>query len=276
MSALEVLTLASLDRHVVYSTAGRMEAPHFFPDGASLLYNLGGHLYRVRLPATEPPAAIDTGAATHCGNDHGFSPDGRQIAISDYTDGGPSLIYLLPVGGGVPRRVDVPGPAYWHSWSPDGLTLAYCAAREGNYDIYTIPAAGGRETRLTTAPGNDNGPDYTPDGRWIYFHSNRTGHVQVWRMRSDGSGQEQVTGDGYFNWFPHPSPDGRWIVFLSSLSAPTTGHPPDADYLLRVIPAAGGAPREIARFFGGNGCFNVPCWSSDSRQLAYASFDPVP
>ena len=58
MSALEVLTLASLDRRVVYSTAGRMEAPHFFPDGASLLYNLGGHLYRVRLPATEPPAAM--------------------------------------------------------------------------------------------------------------------------------------------------------------------------------------------------------------------------
>ncbi|HEY5078638.1 MAG TPA: hypothetical protein VII43_02280, partial [Opitutaceae bacterium] len=275
-SAIEVLALASLDRRVVYRAVGRMQAPHFSPDGAALCYDLGGRIYRLRLPATEPPAALDTGMATHCGNDHGFSPDGLQMAISDYTDGGPSLIYLVAAGGGAPRRVDVPGPAYWHSWSPDGRTLAYCAARGGNYDIYTIPVGGGKETRLTTAPENDNGPDYAPDGKTIYFHSNRTGHVQVWRMRADGSGQEQVTSDAYYNWFPHPSPDGRWILFLSSLTAPSTGHPPDADYVLRLMPAAGGAPREIARFFGGNGCLNVPCWSRDSTSIAYASFDPVP
>jgi TolB protein len=275
-SALEVLSLASLDRRVVYRAAGRMEAPHFSPDGAFLYFDLAGRIRRLALAGNEPPSVIDTGPATHCNDDHGLSPDGSLLVISDNTDGGPSLMYLLPVGGGTPRRVDVPGPAYWHSWSPDGRTLAYCAARNGNYDIYAIPVTGGGETRLTTAPGNDNGPDYTADGKWIYFHSNRTGRMQIWRMHADGSGQEQVTDDAYYNWFPHPSPDGRWIVFLSSLAVPTTGHPPDGDYLLRLIPAAGGAPREIARFFGGNGCFNIPCWSRDSARIAHASFDPLP
>jgi Tol biopolymer transport system component len=270
-----VLSVASLDRRVVYSAAGRMEAPHFSPDGTALYFDSGGRIYRLKLPATEAPAVIDTGLATHCNDDHGLSPDGRTLAISDATDGGPSLMYLLPAGGGTPRRVEVPGPAYWHSWSPDGRTLAYCAARGGNYDVYTIPVSGGRETRLTTAPGNDNGPDYTADGQWIYFHSERTGRMQIWRMHADGSSQEQVTGDAYYNWFPHPSPDGRWIVFLSSRETPTTGHPPDGDYFLRLIPAAGGAPREIARFFSGNGCFNVPCWSRDSTRIAYATFEPV-
>jgi len=275
-SALEVLSLSSLDRRVVYRAAGRMEAPHFSPDGAALYYDLGGRIYRLKLPATEPPAVVDSGLATHCNDDHGLSPDGLQLVISDNTNGGPSLMYLLPVGGGMPRRVDVPGPAYWHSWSPDGGTLAYCAARNGNYDVYTIPVSGGRETRLTTAPGNDNGPDYAADGQWIYFHSDRTGRMQIWRMRADGSGQEQVTGDACYNWFPHPSPDGKWIVYLSSLTVPTTGHPPDGDYFLRLVRAAGGAPREIARFFGGNGSFNIPCWSRDSARIAYATFEPVP
>jgi hypothetical protein len=275
-SALVVLSLSSLDCHVVHREAGRMEAPHFSPDGAALYFDRAGRIYRLKLFANEPPVVVDTGLATHCSDDHGLSPDGLQMAISDYTDGGPSLMYLLPVGGGPPRRIDVPGPAYWHSWSPDGGTLAYCAARNGNYDIYTIPVAGGKETRLTTAPGNDNGPDYTADRQWIYFHSDRTGRMQVWRMHPDGSSQEQVTADAYYNWFPHPSPDGRWIVFLSTKTAPTTGHPPDGDYILRVAPAAGGAPREIARFYGGNGSFNIPCWSRDSARIAYASFEPVP
>jgi len=276
MSALEILTLASLDRHVVYSAPGRMEAPYFSPEGSALYFDVGGGIYRLGLAAAGAPAAVDTGFATHCSDDHGISPDGLQMAISDYTGGGPSLMYVIPIGGGTPRRIAVPGPAYWHSWSPDGRTLAYCAARNGNYDVYTIPVSGGNETRLTTAPGNDNGPDYTPDGEWIYFHSDRTGRMQVWRMHADGSGQEQVTADDYYNWFPHPSPDGRWIVILSSRVVPKTGHPPDGDYVLRLIPAAGGAPREIARFYGGNGCFNVPCWSRDSTRIAYATFEPAP
>jgi hypothetical protein len=275
-SALEVLSLSSLDRRVVHRAAGRLEAPHFSPDGSVLFFDLGGRIYRLALPATEPPSVLDTGPATHCNDDHGLSPDGLQLVISDNTNGGPSLMYLLPVGGGAPRRVDVPGPAYWHSWSPDGRTLAYCAARNGNYDVYTIPVSGGEETRLTIAPGNDNGPDYTADGKWIYFHSDRTGRMQIWRMHTDGTSQEEVTGDAYYNWFPHPSPDGRWVVFLSSLAVPTTGHPPDGDYLLRLMPAAGGSPREIARFFGGNGSFNIPCWSRDSARIAYAILDPVP
>jgi hypothetical protein len=275
-SALEVLSLSSLDRRVAYRAEGRMEAPHFSPDGAALYFDRGGRIYRLKLPATGLPAIVDTGLATNCNDDHGLSPDGSQLVISDFTNGGPSLMYLLPVGGGSPKRVEVPGPAYWHSWSPDGQTLAYCAARQGNYDIYTIPVSGGGETRLTTAPGNDNGPDYTSDGQWIYFHSDRTGRMQIWRMRTDGSNQEQVTGDAYYNWFPHPSPDGRWIVFLSSRAVPATGHPPDGDYFLRLVPAAGGTPREIARFFGGNGSFNIPCWSHDSTRIAYATFEPVP
>jgi TolB protein len=275
-SALEVISLSSLDRRVVYRATGRMESPHFSTDGTALYFNRDGRIHRVKADGTEPPVVIDTGSATRCNNDHGISSDGTQLVISDLTETGKSLMYLLPIGGGTPKRIDVAEPAYWHGWSPDGQTLAYCAARNGEYDIYTVPVSGGKETRLTTAPGNDNGPDYTADGQWIYFHSNRSGRMQIWRMHADGSNQEQVTTDDFFNWFPHPSPDGKWIAIISSKVVPDTGHPPDGDYFLRLIPTAGGAVREIARFFGSQGSFNVPCWSRDSARIAYATFEPTP
>ena len=273
-SALEVITVATGERQVVHRAAGRMESPHFSPDGSALYFNQDGRIRRLKLGSTETPAVIDTGRLTRCNNDHGLSPDGTQLVVSDLTETGKSLMYLLPAGGGSPTRIAVPEPSYWHGWSPDGRTLAYCAARNGEYDVYTIPVAGGPETRLTTAPGNDNGPDYSADGRWIWFHSARSGRFQVWRMHADGSNQEQVTDDDWFNWFPHPSPDGKWILILSSKVVPDTGHPPDGEYVLRLLPAAGGAPREIGRFTGGNGSLNVPCWSRDSARIAFASYGP--
>jgi Tol biopolymer transport system component len=274
-SALEVIDIEASQRRTVLQADGLMQSPHFAPDGGELYFNRDGRIYRIEANGHSTPAVVDTGFAVHCNNDHGLSPDGRQFAIGDTTETGKPLMYLLPVAGGRPKRIEVAAPAYWHGWSPDGRTLVYCAAREGNYDVYTIPVAGGRETRLTTADGNDNGPDYSADGRWIYFHSNRTGRFQIWRMRADGTQQEQVTEDDNFNWFPHPSPDGRWIVILSSSVTPETGHPPDGNYVLRLRAIAGGEWREIARFYGGNGSFNVPCWSRDSTRIAYASYEPA-
>lgn len=273
-AALETIPLSSLDRRVVYRTTDKIESAHFSHDGTALYFNANGRLYRLPLPGTDAPVPVDTGSLTKVNNTHGVSPDGTLLLVGDLSEAGRSQMYLMPVTGGAPVRVNVAPPAYWHGWSPDGTRLAYCAERGGNYDIYTIAVSGGEETRLTTEPGTDNGPDYSPDGKWIYFHTPRDGPVQIWRMHPDGSNQERVTHDEYQNWFPHPSPDGQWVVFLSSHTVPDTGHPPDGDYFLRLIPAAGGEPREIARFYGGQGTLNVPSWSPDSARIAYISYEP--
>jgi Tol biopolymer transport system component len=220
------------------------------------------------------PEAIDTGFATRCNNDHGISPDGTQLVISDQSQGDRrSRIYVLPIGGGTPQRVTELGPSYWHGWSPDGRTLAYCAERKGEFDIYTIPIAGGDETRLTTAAGLDDGPDYSPDGRFIYFNSDRAGRMQIWRMKADGSQPEQVTSDDWNNWFPHPSPDGRWLVFLS-YPKEVQGHPENKDVMLRLMPVTGGEIQVLAKLFGGQGTINVPSWSPDSWRVAFVSYQP--
>lgn len=273
-SSLETIAIASTDRRSVYHTSELIEAPNWTPKGDALFFNGGGRIYRLALGGEAKPQPVNTGFAVTCNNDHGLSPDGTQLVISDQTKDGQSRIYVLPSAGGTPKEITPLAPSYWHGWSPDGSTLAYCAQRDGKFGIFTIPAAGGDEKRLTLTDGLDDGPDYTPDGEWIYFNSDRSGRMQIWRMHPDSSNLEQVTFDEFNNWFPHPSPNGKWIAFLS-YAPDVKGHPPDRDVMLRLMPIGGGEIKVLAKLFGGQGTINVPSWSPDSMHLAYVRYQPI-
>jgi TolB protein len=274
-SALETITIDSSDRRVAYLAPGRFEAPNWTHDGSAFLFNRKGHIERLEV-GSDHPVAIDTGFATQCNNDHGISPDSTQLAISDNSQGDhESMVYLVPIAGGTPRRITEKSPSYWHGWSPDGKTLAFVGERNGDFDIYSSPAAGGDETRLTTAKGLDDGPEYSPDGNYIYFNSERTGHMQIWRMKPDGSQQEQVFSDDRNNWFPHISPDGQWMVFLT-YDADVAGHPENKNVMLRLMSLADKKITVLAKLFGGQGTINVPSWSPDSKQLALVSYMLIP
>jgi TolB protein len=274
-STLETIAIDSADRRVAYLAQGRFEAPNWTRDGSAFLFNSDGHIERLAI-GSDKPVAIDTGFATRCNNDHGISPDATQLAISDNSQAGhESLVYVVPIAGGAPRRITQKSPSYWHGWSPDGKTLAFVGQRDGDFDVYAIPAAGGEETRLTTAKGLDDGPEYSPDGKYIYFNSERTGHMQIWRMKPDGSEQEPVFSDDLNNWFPHISPDGRWMVFLT-YEADVTGHPENKDVMLRLMALADKKITVLAKLFGGQGTINVPSWSPDSKQVAFVSYLLVP
>ena len=196
---------------------------------------------------------------------------GVPSALLRYVPAHDSLVYVVPITGGTPKRLTQNAPSYWHGWSPDGKTLAFVGQRNGDFDIYTIPVADGDETRLTTAKGLDDGPEYSPDGQYIYFNSERTGHMQIWRMKADGSEQEQVFSDDYNNWFPHVSPDGKWMVFLT-YEKDVTGHPENKDVMLRLMNMDDKKITVLAKLFGGQGTINVPSWSPDSKSVAFVSY----
>ena len=273
-STLETVPIASGDRRVAYVAPGHFEAPNWSRDGSFVLFNQDGSIYRLPLNG-DSPQRIATDPQTHCNNDHGFSPDGKMIAISDSTQSGKSTVYTLPIDGGTPHQVTLNAPSYWHGWSPDGSTLAFTGQRGDNFDIYSIPVQGGEEKRLTTAAGLDDGPEYSPDGEWIYFNSERTGSMQIWRMHTDGSSQEQVITDETNDWFPHISPDGKWMVFLAYEKG-ITGHPPDKDVSVNLVSLADKKIKVLAKLFGGQGTINVPSWSPDSSKIAFVSYEYLP
>jgi TolB protein len=274
-SNLELLEVASGRRDVIYKVPYSIQAPNWTPDGKSLVFNdAKGLIYRFDL-ASGAPEQIPTGAVTSNNNDHVLSFDGKTLGLSNYVkDLGGSIIYTVPVEGGIPKQVTPKGPSYLHGWSPDGKDLVFCGERNGEFDVYKVPASGGREIRLTDAKGLDDGPEYTPDGKYIYFNSVRSGLMQIWRMKPDGSGQEQMTHDDLDNWFAHISPDGKWFVYLTFLKEETPAgiHPPYKHVYIRLLPIDGkGEPKVLAYFYGGQGSMNTPSWSPDGKKIAFVS-----
>lgn len=276
-SRMETLEVFTGKRKVIYESKDRFEAPNWMPDGKSLLFNGDGSLFTLPLEGGTP-RKIDTGMANRNNNDHGISFDGKMLAISHHREGMPgggSSVYTLPLGGGTPRLITEKTPSYFHGWSPDGKFVAVIAQRGTSiYDIYKVSVKDGTEVKLTsTNPGaHVDGSEYSPDGKYIYYNGSATGTMQLWRMKPDGTAHEQLTFDEYNNWFPHISPDGKWIAFISfPPTIPYNDHPLYKRVMLRLMPAAGGAPRVIAYLYGGQGTINVPSWSPDSRSIAFVS-----
>ena len=275
-STLQAIELDSRRSTVVYTARAQFQAPNWSRDGGSLLFNQDGILYSISADGQGTPQAINAGAATACNGSHGFSPDGKWLAITCTTPGHPgNRVYIIPSAGGAPRMVTANPDSYFHSWSPDGKTILFTRPSHGSLNVYSIPVDGSAETALTSGSGVSDDPDFSADGQHIYFNTDRWGGMQIARMNPDGSYVEQVTFDNFKNWTPHPSPDGQSIVFLSYGPEVTT-HASNKDVSLRVLSLADNKVRVLASLVGGNGSMNVPNWSPDSKRLAFVSFQMLP
>ncbi len=101
ISSLELWDISAGVSRVVLQSAARIEAPNWSPCGTYLLVNSDGRLFKV--PLSDPKLVpLDTGFATRCNNDHGISPDGKTIVLSNHRDNG-AEIFLMPAAGGTPR-----------------------------------------------------------------------------------------------------------------------------------------------------------------------------
>ena len=282
-SSLKTVDVRSGRMETVNTEHRHFEAPNWSRDGSFFIVNSQGRLYRLPASGEKRLEEIPMGFATRMNNDHGISPDGKEIVFSHHADEHitdpaqnwlASSVYIAPItGSSTPIKVTTKAPSFWHGWSPDGKTLAYVGRRNDEWDIYTIAVTGGEERRLTTCRGLDDGPDYSHDGRYIYYNSFCSGRMQIWRMRADGSQPEQLTRDEHSNWFPHPSPDGRWVVYLAYLEDQGEAHPFGKQVKLRLMDLSKGSVRDLtAPFFGGQGTINVPSWSPDSRRVAFVEY----
>ena len=272
---LEIMDVETGLRKVIYQSQQAFEAPNWSKDGKFLILNCKGLIYRIPAEGGKPEI-VNTGIATNNNNDHGISPDGKLLVISNHLSDRPagenSVIFTLPIDGGTPKQITDKSPSYWHGWSPDGKYLVYAGKRNNQFDIYRIPAEGGNEVQLTNSPSLNDGPEYSSDGKYIWFNSSRTGTMHIWRMKADGSEPVQITSGNLQNWFAHPSPDGKHVVFISfPEDVSSTDHPYYKHVLLQILDTNDLKPRVMAYIYGGQGTINVPSWSPDGKKFAFIS-----
>jgi TolB protein len=274
-STLEAVPVQSTDRRSVFVAANRLEGPNWTADGKTLLFTRNGHLERVAA-AGGTPEPVSVGKLSHLGSQHGISPDGANLAVTDGQTG-KAAVYVLPVTGGDPKRLTKQTPSYWQAWSPDGKTVLYTGTRKGKNGFYTTPVEGGPETQINAGEGVNENPVYSSDGKYIYFDSDRTGTCQIWRMMADGSAQEQITdgADGFANSNPHVSPNGLQVAFVSTDKSGSV-QAGDKDMKIRSMMLTTKAIRIIANLVGGDGTFDGEPWSPDSRTLSFVSYQIIP
>ncbi|HVZ72454.1 MAG TPA: protein TolB [Polyangia bacterium] len=123
-----------------------------------------------------------------------FSPDGSQIAFVSNRGGSPQ-IYVMPAGGGAPKRVTFQGKYnQTPRWSPraDKPQIAFTGRDErGVFDVFILDVRSGRVDRVTQGKGSNLDPTWSPDGKLLAYVSSRGGlfvqnpethhEVQVWR-----------------------------------------------------------------------------------------------
>jgi tricorn protease len=100
-----------------------------------------------------------------------FSPDGSMIAFSANYDGNED-IYVVPAGGGLPRRVTHHGaPDRVLGWYPDGRSLLYATMMTSQKDrfnqLYKVNAEGGLPEKLPVPYGEFGA--ISPDGKTLAY-----------------------------------------------------------------------------------------------------------
>jgi dipeptidyl aminopeptidase/acylaminoacyl peptidase len=286
----------------------QINAPQFSPDGKRIAYTVSewdrkenrrvSHIYLV---------SVDGGQSVKLTNGEKgesapqWSPDGARIAFIADRDKG-AQIWVIPADGGEAEKLTTEENAIQSfRWSPDGKQIAFVTrdtpkdkdAREkrkkDKFDtitvdsdftylhLWTISTESKEKKRLTEGAFSVQSPQWSPDGKWIVYTTTKAGSQEssyidisadrdadILVIAASGGEARKLTDKPAPYANPQWSPDGKWIACAAGANLWAT----KMDIL--VIPAAGGAPKNLTADFGESVGAGIT-WSADGKSLYFSS-----
>jgi Tol biopolymer transport system component/DNA-binding winged helix-turn-helix (wHTH) protein len=228
----------------------------FSPDGTQVTFQWGRdggtHVF-VKLVGTGDPVRLTSAVEAEYGP--AWSPDGRQIAFLRDVDKQTIGIYVIPVLGGVERKVaETPAPSWANNarnplrrldWTRDSRHLVVSGPEQaGGIDrLLLVSIESGEKQWLTTGRSDpevaDREPAVSPDGRTVAFvRGTASESIYLLSLQPDLSpaGEPRLLTSGRN---PAWTPDGRELVYRP-LRLPITG--------LAHVDIRGGKPRGLPAF----------------------------
>ncbi len=204
---------------------------------------------------------VGTAPVTHNGSINlmpMWSPDGRSLAYTSFSQGYPDLYRAFPFERRQPQTLAAfNGINSSPAWSPDGKSVAMTLSKDGNPEIYVLTLATGTLKRLTRHAGIDTEPTWSPSGREIAFISDRNGPPHVFVMDTEGGNVHPLTSGGRHTQ-PRWSPKGDVLVYTMR----------QGTHDIWAVNADGSSPRRLTSGPGDN---QGPTWAPNGRHLMFQS-----
>jgi Tol biopolymer transport system component len=150
-----------------------------------------------------------------------FSPDGRFVVFTTWSDDALGSVRIEPVGRGSGRVLTrEPGHYVEPAFSPDGGSVAFRKITGGflisplyseRAGLYRVPADGSSEPVRVLDRGRT--PRFSADGERLLYTDQENTRLGLMSVTLDGHDERRhYQGDWVTEW--SVSPDGRWLAFV--------------------------------------------------------------
>jgi hypothetical protein len=251
----------------------------FTPDGKSLVYSMGGSLWRQAIGSDEATELTHPARAYDYQPD--VAPDGSSVVFDRYNGNGIEL-WRLDLATGREQQLTSGGAVNVEPHlSPDGRRIAWVSTEgTGHFNLFVAdPGADGlRNTHPLVEPRQSKidryyyspwdhsiNPSWTPDGKRILYVSNPEiawGTGDIWSVAVDDPSDNRRVLSEETSWSARPetSPDGKQVLFASYHGRQWRQ--------LWVTTPDGMAPLPVT--FGDFDRWNAR-WSPDGKRIAFIS-----
>jgi len=267
---------------------GQIEPMGFTRDGSFYYGFHGGRINDVYIakldPETgkilSPPKKVIT-RFEGSNNNPDYSPDGKYLA---YISRRPPMTMIdgnLPYGNILcirsletgeehelkPKKINRLGR---QRWSPDCSSILVGGLNNNGWGIYQIDAQTGTVTPVVMSGAEENeaiySGEWSHDGKAIFYvRTNDTNNLRQILVRNLESGTEKelyrTSDDDFF--YLSCSPDGKWLAFINRVKSVRV-----KKRVLRIMPAAGGEPRELYRCKQGYHLVTLRC-TPDGKYILF-------